>query len=91
MNRRIPAHVADECANVRLTVPEYALVRRAAHLAGRTIGGYIRSVVLPHVRTLDARRLPRWLPEDHVYTTPPLRVRDRRDERRRRTLRALPR
>jgi len=77
MNRRIPAHVADECANVRLTIPEYALVRRAAHLAGCTIGGYIRSVVLPHVLTLAARRLPQWLPEDHVYATPPKRVRVR--------------
>lgn len=77
MNRRIPAYVADECANFRLTVPEYALVRRAAHLAGQTIGGYVRSVVLPHVLTLAARRLPQWLPEDHVYAVPPQRVRVR--------------
>lgn len=77
MNRRIPAYVADACANVRLTLPEYALVRRAAHLSGRTIGGYIRSVVLPHVLTLAARRLPRWLPEDHVYASPPQRDRVR--------------
>ncbi len=84
MNRRISGHVADECANFRLTAPEYALVRRAAHLAGLTIGGYLRAVVLPHARSLEARRLPRWLPEGHVYETPPKRVRDRRGERKKR-------
>lgn len=84
MNPRVPGVPANECANVRLTVPEMALVRRAAHLAGCTVGGYIRSAALLHARSLDARRLPRWLPEDHVYTTPPRRVRDRRDERARR-------
>jgi len=84
VNRRVPAHVADACANVRLTVPEMAQVRRAAHLAGYTIGGYVRATALLHARTLDARRLPRWLPEEHVYTRPPIRVRDRRNERVRR-------
>ena len=78
MIRRHPVHVAEECATVRLTAMELALVRRAARCAGLTVGGLLRSLALPHARTLDARRLPRWVPEDHVYVTPPRRVRNRR-------------
>ena len=85
MNRRVPAHVAGLCATVRLTAPEVALVRRAAHLAGCTIGGYARWVAVMHASTPTARRLPQWLPEEHIYATPPKRVRDRRNERRKRS------